>query len=235
MDPFKVLGVDYNATEDEIKKAYRALSRKYHPDANVGKPNQSEYEERFKEVQQAYSMIMDSKQGRTVSGYTDREYQGGDNPFNQGDFAEFWNEFFGGFNGGATYRNQTRTEDQYLVSAVNYIRNGYFREGLNVLNQIPEERRMGEWFYYSAFANYRVGNNSIALEHAKAACALEPNNISYRRLLAQLTGGETRYQQRSTNYGGNPTMMQRDCCSNICSTFLCASLCLGGRGAFCCL
>lgn len=39
MDPYKVLGVSYDATEDEIKKAYRALSRKYHPDANVGKPN----------------------------------------------------------------------------------------------------------------------------------------------------------------------------------------------------
>ena len=40
MDPYKVLGVSYNASEDEIKKAYRNLSRKYHPDANVGKPNQ---------------------------------------------------------------------------------------------------------------------------------------------------------------------------------------------------
>lgn len=59
MDPYKVLGVSYDATEDEIKKAYRALSRKYHPDANVGKPNQKELEEKFKEVQQAYSMIMD--------------------------------------------------------------------------------------------------------------------------------------------------------------------------------
>ena len=47
MDPYKVLGVSYNASEDEIKKAYRSLSRKYHPDANVGKPNQKEYEEKF--------------------------------------------------------------------------------------------------------------------------------------------------------------------------------------------
>ena len=45
MDPYKVLGIGYDATEEEIKKAYRALSRKYHPDANVGKPNQKELEE----------------------------------------------------------------------------------------------------------------------------------------------------------------------------------------------
>ena len=64
MDPYKVLGVSYNASDDEIKKAYRSLSRKYHPDANVGNPNQKEYEEKFKEVQQAYNMIMDQRQGK---------------------------------------------------------------------------------------------------------------------------------------------------------------------------
>lgn len=64
MDPYKVLGVSYNASDDEIKKAYRGLSRKYHPDANVGNPNQKEYEEKFKEVQQAYNMIMDQRQGK---------------------------------------------------------------------------------------------------------------------------------------------------------------------------
>ena len=63
MDPYKVLGVSYNATDDEIKKAYRKLSRKYHPDANVGNPNQAAYEEKFKEVQQAYQIIMDQRQG----------------------------------------------------------------------------------------------------------------------------------------------------------------------------
>ena len=70
MDPYKILGISYDATEEEIKKAYRALSRKYHPDANVGKPNQKELEEKFKEVQQAYSMIMDQRQGAAVTAAT---------------------------------------------------------------------------------------------------------------------------------------------------------------------
>ena len=78
MDPYKVLGVSYDATEDEIKKAYRALSRKYHPDANVGKPNQKELEEKFKEVQQAYSMIMDQLQGKTQ---TQQGFGGSSGPF----------------------------------------------------------------------------------------------------------------------------------------------------------
>ena len=62
MDPYKVLGVSYDAKEDEIKKAYRALSRKYHPDANVNNPNKAQAEEKFKEVQQAYDQIMKEKQ-----------------------------------------------------------------------------------------------------------------------------------------------------------------------------
>ena len=53
-DPYRVLGVSRDASEDEIKKAYRTLSRKYHPDANVNNPNKDQAEEMFKEVQQAY-------------------------------------------------------------------------------------------------------------------------------------------------------------------------------------
>ena len=54
MDPYKVLGLRYDATEEEIKKAYRSLSRKYHPDANVGKPNQKELEEKFTKLAAPY-------------------------------------------------------------------------------------------------------------------------------------------------------------------------------------
>ena len=52
MDPYQVLGVTRGASDEEIKKAYRNLSRKYHPDANVNNPNREQAEERFKEVQQ---------------------------------------------------------------------------------------------------------------------------------------------------------------------------------------
>ena len=51
MDPYEVLGIPRTATDQEVKKAYRALSRKYHPDANVDKPNAKMYEEKFKQIQ----------------------------------------------------------------------------------------------------------------------------------------------------------------------------------------
>ena len=62
MNPYQVLGISPGASDDEIKKAYRALSRKYHPDANINNPNKAQAEEKFKEVQQAYDQIMKEKQ-----------------------------------------------------------------------------------------------------------------------------------------------------------------------------
>lgn len=250
MDPYKVLGVSYDATEEEIKKAYRALSRKYHPDANVGKPNQKELEEKFKEVQQAYSMIMDQRQGKTQAqqgfgGYGSGGFGsgasggfggGGGGPF--GGFGDFWG--YGGYgsgsNGGQGYgygngqggqREETKDE-QYMRAALNYIQNGYYREGLNVLEEVEDRR--GDWYYYSAVANYRVGNNAIALDHAKTACAFEPDNPYYQSLLSRLTGGENRYQQRSARYGGNPSMQGSNYCMQMCGTALCMSMCCGGGG-----
>ena len=218
MDPYKVLGVSYNASEDEIKKAYRSLSRKYHPDANVGKPNQKEYEEKFKEVQQAYNMIMDQRQGKAQA----QQGFGG-----QGFGDDFWGFGGQGFGGQSTGRQQSETKDeQYLRSAANYIQNGYYREGLNVLEQVQDRR--GQWYYYSAIANYRVGNNAIALDHARTACAFEPDNFYYASLLQQLQGGETRYQQRSSQYGGNPSMAGSNYCGQICGTCLMMNLCCGG-------
>ena len=67
MDPYEILGISRNASEQEIKKAYRKLSRQYHPDANVGNPNAAAYEEKFKQIQQAYQTIMDQRQGGSQS------------------------------------------------------------------------------------------------------------------------------------------------------------------------
>jgi curved DNA-binding protein CbpA len=57
-DYYETLGVNRNATDDEIKKAYRKLARKYHPDLN---PNNKQAEEKFKEVQEAYEVLGDKE------------------------------------------------------------------------------------------------------------------------------------------------------------------------------
>src|SRR3954451_16984050 len=76
-DPYKVLGVDKKASQDDMKKAYRKLARQYHPDRN---PDDKSAEERFKEVQGAYDTIGDPEKRK--------EYDAGGG-------------IFGGFGGGA--------------------------------------------------------------------------------------------------------------------------------------
>ena len=99
-DPYKILGVSRDASDEEIKKAYRALSRKYHPDANINNPNKAQAEEMFKTVQQAYNQIMKEKENAASGGYgynaggygydgdTQNRGQGAYGDF--GDFGGFW-------------------------------------------------------------------------------------------------------------------------------------------------
>ena len=61
-NPYQILGVSPTSSDEEIKKAYRTLSRKYHPDANINNPNAKQAEEKFKQVQQAYQEIMNSRE-----------------------------------------------------------------------------------------------------------------------------------------------------------------------------
>ena len=69
IDPYSVLGVSRDVSDDEIKKAYRRMSRKYHPDANINNPNREQAEEKFKQVQQAYEQIMrEREQGSSYGG-----------------------------------------------------------------------------------------------------------------------------------------------------------------------
>ena len=68
-DPYQILGVSRDASDDEIKKAYRTLSRKYHPDANINNPNKDQAEAKFKEVQQAYQQIMKEREYGSSGSY----------------------------------------------------------------------------------------------------------------------------------------------------------------------
>jgi len=78
MDPYQVLGVSRDATDEEIKKAYRALSRKYHPDANINNPNKAQAEAKFKEIQQAYQLVLRDRSGGGSGGqaYGQNRYGG---------------------------------------------------------------------------------------------------------------------------------------------------------------
>ena len=89
MNPYEVLGVSRNASIDEIKKAYKELSRKYHPDSYVGNPLSSLAEEKFKQVQEAYDAIMKEKNGDY--NYAGNYNNNGYNNSESGEMAEVYN------------------------------------------------------------------------------------------------------------------------------------------------
>ena len=225
MDPYQVLGVSRGASDEEIKKAYRNLSRKYHPDANVNNPNKDQAEEKFKQVQQAYDQIMKEKQqGGSYGGYGN-SYGG-----NSSEYGNFGG--FGGYGGGFYGGNAYREENSRLQAAANYLRNGYYREALNVLNDMPLSERNGRWYYYSAIAHANLGNQVIALEHAKRAQALEPGNSDYRNLVYQFENGGTWYRQRQYTYG-RPYSGGGNLCFKLCIANLLCNMCCGGGGMCC--
>ncbi|MCD8049170.1 MAG: DnaJ domain-containing protein [Clostridia bacterium] len=204
-DPYSVLGVSRDASDEEIKKAYRALCRKYHPDANINNPNKAEAEEKFKEVGEAYNRIMDERSGKTKQ------------------------SSYGG------YSSDDAASDSRLRAAATYIQRGYFREALNVLNSITDRSAM--WYYLSAIANSRLGNNILAREYANTAASMEPNNPTYQNLASALSGNGTFYRDYRTTgetYGRTFSYDFDNWCIKCCAANIALNVCCnGGRYCFC--
>lgn len=206
-DPYEVLGVSRNASDEEIKKAYRELAKKYHPDRN---PGNAEAARKMNEINAAYDAIKSGNTGGGQSGYGGYGYGG-----------------FGGF-GGAYEQPQERAE---LRAAVNYIRNRRYNEALTALSQVPTEERDGRWYYLNAIANMYLGNKIAALSSARMAVDLSPDNAEYRKLLEALQSGGTYYTEYNTQYGQGPC--GDGICSDCANAYLCLS-CLTPWGGCCC-
>lgn len=205
-NPYQVLGVSPDSSDDEIKKAYRNLSRKYHPDANVNNPNREQAEEKFKEVQQAYDQIMKEKQQGGSYGY---RYGGGG--------------YRGGYQGGRG--SQSGSESAQMQAAANYIYNRCYAEALNVLNGIPFGERQARWYYYSAVANQGAGNNITAKEHAARAVEMEPSNPEYRQFRQHLEYGGTWYTNMGSGYERPYASAGNWCLSMLFLNMLCNCCC----------
>lgn len=224
-DPYQVLGVSPSATEDEIKKAYRTLSKKYHPDANINNPNKDAYTEKFKEVQNAYDQIMDIRKRGTSYSQSQNSYGYGQTQYKQ--YYDF-NDFFRDFTGQYQQSYSSSSEDIVFQTVRSYLQQGYVREALNVLSSITD--RTARWYYYSALCNSRLGNNVTAMEHAQRAVQMEPDVMEYQQLLAKLRTGRTTYRTHQRQYY-NPSYGQF--CTQLLIYNLICNCCCGGRIFWC--
>lgn len=196
MNPYKVLGVSPDATDDEVKKAYRTLSRRYHPDANINNPNKDAAEEKFKEVQEAYKAIMKDRQdGETFGQSAWTSYRTSYNEKKKGSF---------------TYDDPIPPEMQ---AAMNFINSGYYKEAMTSLLNIEEPRRSADWYYLASVASEGMGNEVNAMSFIEKALSKDPSNYKYKQYKMHLDGiygmgstysgesaGSTWYETRGRSY-----------------------------------
>lgn len=211
MDPYKVLGVDPSASEEEVTRAYRKLAKKYHPDLN---PGDKSAEQKMRELNAAYEQIKTGKTGgasyeRTDGSYGPRPqpqqqpgggaYRGGSyregDPFGGFDFGGF-GDIFGDIFGNA---RQEQGGSPEIRQARMHIQMQQFASALNVLSRVYN--RDAEWHYLSAIASAGVGNRVSALKYAQEAVRMAPGNMEYREFLSQLQQGGYAYQQTGQSRG----------------------------------
>lgn len=221
-NPYKVLGVSEDATDEEIKKAYRDLVRKYHPDKYVDNPLADVASEKMKEINAAYDTITkERKEGKQRSSYGGNSYSGG--------------AYYG--NGNAYYGNggYYGTQNAYGGYGAGYsgnfadvrrmISQNRIAEAEEILDGVPEYKRDAEWYYLKGCIYYKRGWLSEATKCFQRAYQMEPNNQEFAAAYRQCA-----YRQQygtAGNAGGSGSFCACDPC-DICTGLMCLDcLCRG--------
>ncbi len=210
-DPYEVLNIPSTATDEEVKKAYRELARKYHPDNYHDNPLADLAQEKMKDINAAYDAIQKQRSGRTAtaaSGYTQqRSY------------------------GGYQYQQQAAGNPafQRVRMAINRNDLGMAEQ---LLGQIGDHN--GEWNFLMGTICYRRGWVDEARRYFQTACQMEPGNAEYRQTLNYVENNGEAYRPEgyevfSSGCGGNNM-----CARLACSYMLCMGLNTCGMRVFCC-
>ena len=208
-DPYQVLGIPSTATDEEVKKAYRNLARKYHPDNYHDTPLEDLAQERMKEINEAYETIRTQRKaaqsgGQSYGGYTGGYSQG----YNAGAYGGVWQR----------------------------VRLAISQGNLNLAEELlnAQTDHNGEWNFLKGAVCYKRGWMDEARRYYETAVQMAPGNAEYQRALDMLNGNGAAY--RPNGYGHVTTgNCAGDNCSSLCAACACMN-CLFGSGGyfFCC-
>ena len=195
MNPYEVLGVPENASEEEIKKAYKELVKKYHPDKYQDNPLADLAEEKLQEVNEAYDMLMKNRNSGSSGSYS-----------------------YGNYGSGSGSGGSYGTPDYMAVRR--YIDAGNLTAAENILNSTKD--RSAEWFFLSGMLSYRKGWYDDAVNKLKTANDLAPNNMEYSQAYGRIInmGGAYQNQAYGRGYQRNDDM----CCQAL-QCYICADCC----------
>lgn len=201
-DPYEILGVSPDASDDEIKRAYRELARKYHPDNYQNNPLADLAEEKMKEINQAYDSITRSRSGGGSASGGGNTTQGG----------------YGYGYGNSSYQRQSQGAGSQVFSQVRQAIYGNDLDGAEQLLQGVS--RNGEWYFLMGSIAYRRGWLDEARQNYQIAVQMEPGNMEYRQAFNMMQQG---------GYGYQPNMTGTNCdAMDCCTAMMCMNCMCGG-------
>ena len=217
-DPYQILGVSENASDEEIKKAYRELARKYHPDNYHDNPLADLAQEKMKEINAAYEQITKERaSGKRGSGAGGSSYGAS----GYGGYGGY--QGYGGYGGSQSYSGQSSVLQQARIA----INTGNISRAEALLANYSDHN--AEWNFLKGVVCYRRGWMDEALRYYRTAVQMDPGNAEYRQALDYMEGTDDTAYRPGGSFGtlcsGNP------CLSMCCLYTLCSS---GGYWWFCC-
>ena len=211
-DPYQILGVPETATDEEVKRAYRELARKYHPDNYHDNPLADLAQEKMKEINAAYEEIAKmrsgGRSGGTSGGYGN--YRGSTGGYQQ------------------QYSSQSSSGSSVLQQVRIAINTGNISRAEALLANYSDHN--AEWNFLRGAVCYRRGWMDEAKRYYQTACQMDPGNAEYRQALEFMERGtQSAYRPDNGQFG---TEM---CGGNPCLPLCCLwTLCNGGGYWFCC-
>ncbi len=196
-DPYQVLGVPSTATDEEVKKAYRDLARKYHPDNYHDNPLADLAQERMKEINEAYEAVQSQRKATRAGGYS------------------------GGYGG---YQAGYQTGYQSGGSRYQRIRMAISQGNLNLAEELLNAMtdHDAEWSFLKGAICYRRGWLDEARRYYQNAVNMDPDNQEYQRALDIAEGRSTAYRPEGYDNVTTGTCGNGDCL-RLCGATLCCN------------